>query len=87
MYSIKTSEKTLKLGVVEVDKKEFHASEQPTALDLVDINQIVTSDKFKHSDKGCKYFIDYEDDDIVRPLCIVLPQMIHKILCWYIMCW
>ena len=33
------------------------------------------SDKFKHSDKGFKYFIDYEENDIIRPLCIVLPQM------------
>ena len=42
---------------------------------MVDINQIVTSDKFKHSDKASKYFIRYEDDDVIRPLYIVLPQM------------
>ena len=32
------SEKTLKFGDVEVNKKEFHASKQPVALDLVDID-------------------------------------------------
>ena len=42
---------------------------------LVDTNQIVISDKFKHCNKGSKYFIGYEDNDITRPLCIVLPQM------------
>ena len=69
------SEKTLKFGNVEVNEKKFHASKQPIALDLVDINQIVISDKFKHNDKGSKYFIGYEDDDIITPLRIVFPQM------------
>ena len=36
---------------------------------------MVTSDKFRHSDKGSEYFIGYKDDDIIRFLCIVLPQM------------
>ena len=52
----------------------FHASKQPIALNLVDIDKIVTSDKFKPSDTGSKYFIGYKDD-IIRVLCIVLPQI------------
>ena len=42
---------------------------------LVDADEIVISDKFKHSDNGSKYFIDYKEDYIIRPLCFVLPQM------------
>ena len=39
-------------------------------------NVEVIPDKFKHSDDGFKYFIGYKKkDDIVRPLCISLPQM------------
>ena len=57
------------------NKKEFHASKNFFALNLVDINKIVISDKFKHSGKGSKYFIGYKDHDIIRPLCIVLPQI------------
>ena len=34
--------------------KEFNASNQPVDSDLVDINQIVTSNKCKDSDKGSK---------------------------------
>ena len=68
-------EKTLNFGDVEVYKKDFHASKQPVALDLAVINQIVKSDKFKHSEKGSKCFVDYEDDDIIRPLCLPLLQM------------
>ena len=33
------------------------------------------SDKFKHSDEGFKYFIGYQEGEIVKPLCIILPQM------------
>ena len=39
------------------------------------INKIVISDKFKHNHKGFKYFIGYKGDNIVRSLCIILPQM------------
>ena len=41
----------------------------------VNLDQIVLSDKFKHSDEGFKYFIGYQEGEIVKPLCIILPQM------------
>ena len=41
----------------------------------VNVDQIVVSDKFKHSDEGFKYFIGYQEGEIVKPLCIILPQM------------
>ena len=54
---------------------EFHKSKQPIDLKSVKVDQIVISEKFKHSDDGLKYFIDYQEDEIVKPLCIILPQM------------
>ena len=69
------SEKTLKFDNIRVNKKEFHKSKQTINLDLVNIDQIVVSDKFKHSDDGFKYFIGYKEGEIVKPLCIILPQM------------
>ena len=42
---------------------------------LVNAEHIVTSDRFRHSDEGFKYFIGYQDNEIVKPLCIILPQM------------
>ena len=48
--------KTLKFDNVEVNKKEFHTSKEPITLNLVNVNQIVVSDKFKHSGKGFKIF-------------------------------
>ena len=38
-------------------------------------DQIVVSDKFKHIDESFKYFIGYQEGEIVKPLCIILPQM------------
>ena len=64
------TKKTLKFDDVEHKKKGFHASKQPIALNLVNVNQVLISDKFEHSDNGFKYFIGYKDDNIIRPLCI-----------------
>ena len=69
------SEKTLKFDTIRVNKKEFHKSKQPISLDLVNVDQIVVSDKFKHNDDGFKYFIGYKEGEIVKRLCIILPQM------------
>ena len=52
------SEQTLKFNENVVNKKDF-----------------LDSAKFKHSENGSKFFIVYlHDDDVIRPLCIVLPQ-------------
>ena len=65
------SEKSLKFGNLH-NKKEFQVSKKWIALNLVDIDKIVTSDKFKHNDKSSKYFIGCTDDNILRALCILL---------------
>ena len=69
------NEKTLKFENIRINKKEFHKSKQPDDLASVNVDQIVISGKFKHSDEGFKYFIGYKKDEIIRPLCIILPQM------------
>ena len=69
------SEKTLKFENIRVNKKGFHKSEQPIDLMSANVNQIVVSDGFKHSDEGLKYFIGYQEGETVKPLCIILPQM------------
>ena len=60
------SEKTLKFDNIRVDKKEFHKSKQSINLDLVNLDHVVISDKFKHSDDGFKYFIGYTGGEIVN---------------------
>ena len=70
-------EKILKFNDVEVNKEKFHAFRQAITLNLADIDKIVISLKFKHSDIYfinilnillSKYFIGYKDDNIIRPL-------------------
>ena len=50
-------------------------SKEPIDLMSVDVDQVVVSDKFNHYNDGYKYFIGYEEGKIVKPLCIILPQM------------
>ena len=76
------NKKTLKFDNIRLNKKEFHKSKKLINLDLVDLDQIVISDKFKYIDDGFKYFIGYKEDDNVKPLCIILPQMSGYIKCF-----
>ena len=69
------SEKTLKFDSIKIDKKKYHESKQPINSDLVNVSHIVISDKFRHNDDGFEYFIGYKEDDIVKPLYIISPQM------------
>ena len=75
MLSIRISGKKLKFDNIRLNKKEFLKSKQPIDVNLVNVDQIVVTDKFKHSDDGFKYFIGYKKSEIVKPLCIILPQM------------
>ena len=68
-------EKTLKFNNIKVNKKKFHKSKQAIDLDSVDTGKIVVSYKFKNNEEGFKYFLGYQEDKIVKPLCIILPQM------------
>ena len=69
------SEKTPKFDNIRVNKRKVQKSKQPINLDLVNLDQIIVSDKIKQSDDCFKYFIGYKEDEIVKPLSIVLPQM------------
>ena len=46
------SKQTLKFGDIIVNKKEFYASRQAIALNLVNTNKIIVSYKIKHSADG-----------------------------------
>ena len=69
------NKKTLKFNNIKINKKECDKAKKPIESFSVGLDQIVVSDKFKHNDKGFKYFIGYQKGDIIKPLCIILPQM------------
>ena len=60
LFSINMREKTLKFDNIRIDEKEFHESKQPINLDLVNVDQIVISDKLQHNDDGFRYFIGHK---------------------------
>ena len=76
---MKRHQNFVKYFVIRVNKKEFHNSKQAIDLGLINVDQIVVSDKLKHSDEGFKYFIGYQEDEIIKPFCIMLPQMMGYI--------
>ena len=43
----------------------------------IDVNKILVSKKESYGTKSSlKYFVGYNDGDVIRPLCILLPQMV-----------
>ena len=69
------SSRKIKFGDKEVDKKEFCSSKQAIRLDSVDFDKIVVSNKLKISDTTYKYLCGYLNNDVIQPLCVILPQM------------
>ena len=70
------SSQKIKFGDKEVDKKTFYSSKEAILLDSVDLSKIVVSSKWKLNDTTYKYFCGYlNNDGIIKPLCVILPQM------------
>ena len=68
--------KTLVFNDVQMIKKYFYDATKAIPLNLVDINNIVVSNKVNNNNDKSKYFIGYLNDiDKINPLCIILPQM------------
>ena len=65
----------IKFGDKEVDKKKFYSSKEAILLDSVDLSKIVVSSRWKLNDIRYKYFCGYLNNDVIKPLCIILPQM------------
>ena len=65
---MRMSGEALKCDNITLDKKEFLKYKQPIDLELLNVDQIVVSDKFQH-------IIGYKEGEIVKLLCITLPQM------------
>ena len=60
----------------EVSKKDFYESKQAIPLNSVDVINIIISKRVKNNNDINKYFIGYlHYDDVIKPLCIILPQM------------
>ena len=56
-------------------KKFTYSSKEAILLDSIDLSKIVVSKKWKIDDKTYKYFCGYLNNDVIKPLYVILPQM------------
>ena len=67
--------KKIKFGDKEINKKEFYSSKEAIPLDSVDLDKIVVWNKWKINETTYKYLCGYLNNDVIQPLCVILPQM------------
>ena len=71
------SGKSINFEDKKISKNNFYKNEKLFKIEDIDVNKILVSIKESYGKKNSlKYFIGYDDDDVIRPLCIKLPQMI-----------
>ena len=71
------SGKSINVDDKKINKSSFYKNKKLFNLNDIDVNKIIVSKKESYGTKSSlKYFIGYNDDDVIRPLCIILPQMI-----------
>ena len=60
----------------EITKSDFYKNKKVDKIDDIDVNDILVSNEEPYGAKNSfKYFIGYNDNDMIRPLCIKLPRM------------
>ena len=71
------SGKNINFNDKKLRKSYFYKNKKINNIEDIDVNNRLVSKKESYGNKNSlKYFIGYNDDDIIRPLCIRLPQMI-----------
>ena len=63
------------MEIKKLIKKKFYSSKEATLLDSVDLSKIVVSSRWKLNDETYKYFCGYLNNNVIKPLCVILPQM------------
>ena len=64
-------------------KRDLYKNKKILKVYDIDVNKILASKKEPYgTNKSIKYFTGYNDDDIIRPLWIKLPQMIGHVKCF-----
>ena len=69
--------KSINFDDKKINKSIFYKNKKIFNIHDIDVNKILVSKEELYGTKNSfKYFIGYNDDDIIKPLCIKLPQMI-----------
>ena len=70
------SGKNINFNDKKIRKSDFYKNKKINNIEDIDVNNILVSKKESYGNKNSlKYFIGYNDNDIISPLCIKFPQM------------
>ena len=70
------SGKNINFNDTKIKKSTFYKNKTINNIEDINVNNILVSKKEPYGNKNSfKYFIGYNDNDVIRPLCIRLPQM------------
>ena len=70
------SRKNINFEDRKIKKSDFYKNRKVTKIDVIDANKILVFKEEPCDTKNSfKYFIGYNDNNVIRPLCINLPQM------------
>ena len=71
------SGKSINFDDKKINKSNFYKNKELFNLNDIGANKILVSKKESHGTKNSlKYFIGYNDEDVIRPLCTIFPQTI-----------
>ena len=71
------SRKNINFDDKKIKKSDFYKNKKVFQIDDIDVNKILISEKEPYSTKNAlKYFIGYNNNDVIRPLSVRLPH--HK---------
>ena len=70
------SGKNVNFGNKKTLKSDFYKSKKVVKTDNFDVNEILVSKEEPYGTKNSfRYLVGYNDNDVIKPLCIKLPQM------------
>ena len=71
------SRKNINFDDKKIKKSQFYKNKKLNNINDIDVDKTLVSKKESYGIKNSiKYFIGYNDDGVIRPLCIKLPQVI-----------
>ena len=60
----------------KIKESDFHRNKKAFQIDYIDVNKILVSKKEPYGkNNSLTYLIGYNDNDVIRPLCLRLPKM------------
>ena len=76
------SEKSINFDDKKINKSNFYKNKKIFNIYDLDVKILVSKKESYGTKNLLKYFVGYNDDNVIRPLCIKLPQMKGYVKCF-----